>query len=144
MKMIFVCALLLGTAGLSTALHAQEGKSATCTSLAAAVENALKIASSEHAETIGDSSAPRMTAGQLKVSNQLAVAAINLQLMRDNNCPVRQEPVSASRYLVPALQCKTDMMRIRLGEDVPKVQGSTLPSSCNMDTWTPTTSSEKQ
>ena len=106
-----------------------------CSGLADAIEHSLKIIASEDAEGIGDNSAPRATLSELKMNNQLLLISVHLQLMRDNGCAKRKEPVRPGAYMLPALECKNAMLQMRLGREVPKLEGGALPLACDMSKW---------
>src|SRR3954453_13498130 len=82
-----------------------------CARLADAVELSFKIIAQEDAQSSSDNSVPRATLSATKINNLLLVAAMNLQLMRDNGCVSGKEPYSQSRYVLPALTCHTDIMK---------------------------------
>lgn len=109
----------------------------TCTLLSDSIELSLKLIASENAQAIGDNSVPRATLSELKINSHLLLINMHMQLMRDNGCPKRKEPVRTGTYLLPALQCQNQMLAMRLGREVPKEEGSSLPVGCDMSKWQP-------
>ena len=97
---------------------------AACADLGKAVEFQLKKAASSFAEGIADNSAPRATLRELRTSNSLALAEMNLTLMAQNKCAPRQKPLNPMIYIAEALDCE---LATQKGEkDSPK---------CKMDDW---------
>lgn len=100
-----------------------------CARLEKAVEDALKGAAAASVETIGDNSAHRANLAELKTGNFLLLAGLNLDLMRDHGCAMPAEPVYAGRYMLPALECSTDVLQTR--------GSGKNPESCDRDKWKP-------
>lgn len=133
-----VLALLTFVSSSSTLAEAPPA-SQHCAQFEVAIENNLKQLALEDAEGIGDNSAPRATLSELKIQNFLLVISMNLQLMRDNGCPAKKEPISTARYMLPAMQCNTELLKVRLDQVSGKPVGSSgLPPACDISTWKPT------
>jgi len=95
-----------------------------CIDLGNAVEHQLKKSASDFADGITDNSAPRATLREVRTSNSLALARMNIELMGQNKCPPRTKPVDPMIYLGEALDCELATQR---GEkDSPK---------CKLDEW---------
>lgn len=141
-----ICEALLAafSAGIVFAQQGTDDRQARCIAFDASVEQALKAVAMEDADQIGDSSAPRATSSELKIQNQLQLAAINLDLARANGCPPRAEPLIRGRYALAAMRCAADKMSFRLGKSVETMKGySMIPASCDTSTWQPLTSEAK-
>ena len=82
------------------------------------------------ADQIGDNSAPRATLRALEQSNDLALAAMTLQFMRDNRCQLPKRAPSAATYFGAALACSTARL---------KQSGTETPAECDRDKWTAAT-----
>lgn len=92
----------------------------------------------EEAEGLTDNSAPRATLKAQKIQNLLLVISMNLQLMRDNGCPVKKDPISTARYMMPALQCNTELLNARVAAMSGKSTTSPgLPPICDTLNWKP-------
>jgi hypothetical protein len=108
-----------------------------CARLNDSIELNFKLIAQEDAERSGDNSAPRASLSAAKINNLLLISSMNLQLMRDNGCVSRKEPLSQSRYVLPALTCHMDILKQQLGQELTKMAGSPLPASCDLETWKP-------
>lgn len=129
----FCACLLSASLGFAESAPAKS----LCSQLDDVVEGSFKVIAQEDAESVADNSAPRATLSAIKINNLLLVAAMNLQIMRDNGCTPKKGPYSQSRYVLPAMRCHTDMLKLRLGQEVVKMPGSSLPASCDFQTWKP-------
>lgn len=103
-----------------------KAESSACTKLASDYDIASKQLAMNHAEGVGDNSAPRATMREARNNNILEKARITVELMRGNSCKMPTEAPDMGRYLSPALKCSTDM-----------IGASTTPASCDMTTWQP-------
>lgn len=112
--------LALAIASVSSSAIAQN----TCTELAKAIEHQLKKSASNYADGITDNSAPRATLRELRTSNSLALARINIELMAQNKCPPRKDPVDPMIYLSEALDC-----------EIATQKGESNSDKCKLDGW---------
>lgn len=96
----------------------------TCNALSETVESQLKKSALSWAEGIGDNSVPRATLREIEISNALAIARMNLDLMAYNKCPGRIKPVNPMIYMNEALDC--NLQRLKEVKDAP---------ACNMQDW---------
>lgn len=78
----------------------------TCDVLSDAVELEIKKSAAVFAEGFTDDSAPRATLREMRIANSLSLAQINLNIMAQNKCPPRQQPVNPMDYLTDALSCE--------------------------------------
>jgi hypothetical protein len=79
------------------------------------------------AEGVADNSAPRATLREMQEANDLAIAAMTLQFMRDNRCTMPTRAPNGAGYIGAALACRTAQLR---------ATGSQTPAECNRETWT--------
>lgn len=136
MKRALFFVLLTGWIIVPRAASAQAApQTDACSALEAAIEHGLKLIASDDAKSLGDNSAPRATLSQLKINNQTLLISMHLQLMRDNSCPKRKEPIRLGTYMLPALECENALLQLRLGKEVPTIEGSSLPAACDMTKW---------
>lgn len=82
----------------------------------------------DYAEGSSDNSAPRATLRAQRETNYLLRAEMLLGMMRDNKCAIPKSPPNSITYLLPALTCRTDMLK--------NYSSKELPESCKRDNWT--------
>jgi hypothetical protein len=136
-SLIAVLALCAGLSSPAMSFADTAPAKSVCERLNDAVELSFKVIAQEEARSSSDNSAPRATLSAIKINNQLLVVSMNLQLMRDNGCPSKKEPYNQSRYVLPAMTCQTDILKLQLGQEVAKMPGLSLPASCDFETWKP-------
>jgi hypothetical protein len=83
----------------------------------------------DHAEGITDNSAPRATLRAQRETNILLRAQMLIGMMKDAKCSLPKSPPSYVTYALPALTCRTDMMKSYSSKE--------LPASCDRKKWTP-------
>ncbi|HYJ31325.1 MAG TPA: hypothetical protein VEW25_13420 [Allosphingosinicella sp.] len=83
------------------------------------------------ASSVGDNSAPRATLREMENANDLTIATMTLQLMRDNRCTMPARAPVAAAYMSAALSCATARLR-----SPARAAGEAGPPDCNRDTWT--------
>ena len=105
MKIRFIGYLILITATQSVLAQS------SCEAFNSAVELEMKRAAYSSAEGIGDSSAARATMHELKIANSLSLINMNLNLMVQNKCPPRKNPIDYMIYFFEASACETAIRR---------------------------------
>lgn len=110
-----------------TAPRAPAAPSSACIALAADWTRIEQNLADNLARGLGDNSAPRATLRAMEDGNELAAAAITLDLMRDNRCPLPRRAPQSATYLGSALECATARLRIGSGDN---------PPACDRSTWT--------
>ena len=101
---------------------------APCTTLAAQWTGLEQDLADDHAEGITDNSAPRATLRAQRETNILLRAQMLIGMMKDAKCPLPKAPPSYVTYLLPAITCRTDMMKSYTAKE--------LPVSCDRKKWT--------
>lgn len=81
----------------------------------------------DHAEGVADNSAPRATLRAQRETNHLLRAQMILGMMKDSKCALPKSPPSYITYMLPALTCRTDMMKSYSSKE--------LPASCKRENW---------
>jgi hypothetical protein len=107
MKAILIAAVIsavsitLGSCGVGGVIHAKD-----CKALEAAVVTAHQDISILDSTSYAIS-APQATQLATEIANKLAIVKINLDLMRDHNCPMPTVPVVPETYASAARACAT-------------------------------------
>lgn len=129
MKRLMIMLAVVGSAPISAqtkSAAAAPSTAAVCASLATSYDDASKTLAANYAEGVGDNSAPRAALRATEDANSLAQAHMTLDLMRDFRCPMPKSAPFAIFYLLPALTCATDRL---------KMSGSKSPPSCERAKW---------
>lgn len=100
--------------------------SARCEALGADWRNIEMNMAATYAIGIGDDSAPRATMRAIRESNDLAQAAMTLDLMRDAHCPLPTHAARADTYRSSALRCANAATGAGAAEH---------PPECDRATW---------
>ena len=101
-----------------------------CMKLMADYERVSQNLAMNFASSVTDNSAPRATLRAMEDSNDLAMAKIALDLMRDSRCTLPKYVPSSSRYALAALRCSTARYSAKGGE---------TPTECKTELWKPET-----
>lgn len=101
-------------------------QSAVCTTLSADYENASKDLAENLVAGVSDNSAPRATLRAIEDNNILLRAQQTFEIMKLNKCTMPTRAPTGTRYMIPALECRTE--RLRGTRDSPK---------CDRKTWKP-------
>jgi hypothetical protein len=107
-----------------------------CPALSNAVEASEKELARIDAEDRGDNSAPRSSMRATKKAYEATMIGSNLALMRDHHCSPYPWTVSDSAFMLPAMECRTAMLKIEtklIGDPKAKVE---LPAECDSSKWT--------
>lgn len=120
--MLFAISIMLQAAPASAAESA-------CAPLARQWRGIEQDLAADYAEGLSDNSAPRATMREQRETNALLRAQMLLGMMRDNKCSLPKTPPSHVTYALPALTCRTDMMKNYAAKE--------LPASCDRDNWEP-------
>ena len=132
---MFVRPIMIGTMLVASAPSAQAQAPAsasgtkpvgTCEALAADWKRFEQNMADRFAEGVADNSAPRATMREMREANDLALAQMTLQFMRDNRCPLPKRAPSAGTYLTSALECSTARLKAR---------GTETPPECDRSRW---------
>lgn len=105
-----------------------------CQRLGQSIETSLKLIGKDMVASVNDDSAPRETNRQLRYANELAQVAINLQLMTQNKCAQRKEPIDSTTYYGAAMLCYKANEKWRLTDYSSR---GPAPSECDMEQWKP-------
>ena len=129
MKLILVTALLSTGAPLRVREQAAPASAplGVCPTLAADWRRIEQNMADRVVDDLGDNSAPRATLRETRESNDLALATMTVQIMRENKCPQPKRAPNSSTYLMPALDCSK--ARREAG-------GSETPAACKRENWT--------
>ena len=120
-----ICIIVAAVLTLTTTAAAQA--SSACSGFTAAIDDAEKAMSAEHADGATDNSAPRATLREQRIANYLQAAAINLTLMTRHNCAPRKIPVDTRAYFLDALKCENAQMQ--------RSSPSESPPECDRAKW---------
>lgn len=101
----------------------------TCTILTNQWRGIEQDLAEDNAEGLSDNSAPRATLRAQRETNHLLRSQMLLGMMKDNKCAQPKSPPSYVTYMLPALTCRTDMLKNYAAKE--------LPASCKKDTWQP-------
>ena len=132
MRQVLLVALAISSGTVATAQpRTESGAAATpgasrCAVLSADYRRIEQNLADRFAEGIVDNSAPRATMREMQNANDLAVAALTVQFMRDNRCALPARAPVAATYMSSALECSTARLRNR---------GTESPAECNRETW---------
>lgn len=102
--------------------------SAVCAALAADWRLAEQNLAVNFASGATDNSAPRASLRAIEDSNELAVASLTFEMMKESRCPLPQRAPRVATYLSSALACETARLR---------AAGATNVPACDRATWTP-------
>lgn len=106
---------------------------ADCQKFTDALDYLDKEASELSIADVGDNSVYRAILAQDKLADVNAQRAMNIQLMAAAKCPLPATPISNTRYISPALSCKTaQSQKILAGSS----DLSNIPE-CDRSKWKP-------
>lgn len=131
MRWLLILALALVTA--APVVHAQTSAPVvtkpmtTCEALATDWRRVEQNMADRFVEALGDNSAPRATMREMREANDLALAAMALQFMRDNKCMIPKRAPNTGTYLSAALDCAKARR---------ESASSTTPPVCERENWT--------
>ena len=102
--------------------------------------NIVDIAVSEAEGDTADKSAMQQGARLAQNGNRLSTILINIQLLAQNRCPPRQQPIDTSIYKIQAVTChraRLELMLASFGTDKEKTTSSktAVDSACNFKGW---------
>ena len=130
MKILIVAgmAALIAVSGAQaqTAATSPTKSLTTCEALTADWRRVEQNMADRFVEALGDNSAPRATMREMREANDLAIAAMTLQFMRDNKCPLPKRAPNTGTYLTAALECSK--ARREAG-------ATTSPPACQRENW---------
>lgn len=116
--------LLLSTVSASAAMAAP-----TCKSLQDRYVDANKELSAIYAESIGETSAPRLTIRKLESLNVRAQQSMTLDMIIKSNCALPDQASETIYYMIDAITCATDRMTTPV-KDLPA-------ATCDRSKWAP-------
>jgi hypothetical protein len=121
----FLQVAAVGAVLLTSPLGAQARPSNVCAEFQRALDASEKTMSALYVEGVTDNSAPRATLRAQQTANELQEVQINLLLMQQNHCSLPTRPVDPLAYMLNALQCQNERMRV----------APTAETTCNQDMW---------
>jgi hypothetical protein len=107
-----------------------------CSALSSMIEAGEKELAKIDAEDIGDNSAPRASVRANKKVYVATMISNNLGLMREHHCAPYPRALSDAAYMLPAMTCRTAMVKLETriaGDATTKVE---LPDECDESKWT--------
>jgi len=108
-------------------------KSPTCQAFSDVIENALKLIDMNTAKAAGDNSVPRNALAAGESANLWQQISINLALARENGCPAPSTPIEGGRYLIQAMKCQTEMLKLASGASTE----TEARAACSQRSWKP-------
>ncbi|WP_308911941.1 hypothetical protein [Pseudokordiimonas caeni] len=130
LKTVLAVSLLVLLRGLLIPVSAQDAELNTCDLLAADYKRVEQNMAVRMAESVGDDSAPRATLRAMEELNDLMMASMTLQFMRENNCALPKRAPNAGKYLGRAVNCETQRLRGSQQQ---------IHEACNRANWVPGT-----
>ncbi len=128
MRPLLAIALALSAAGQAQAQAATAAPPVSvCKALSSSFDDGLKELA-EQKWTTSARSAPQATQLATEEANTLSIMQMNLTLLAANHCSMPVRPVSASTYMLPALQCATASF---------ETDEAARKEKCDRAKWTP-------